>query len=479
MNSAHSHGDTSRPLVVDLDGTLLRTDLLIESFLHLLATHPVDAIRAIGALRHGKAALKARIADQAVLDMGSMPLDTAVCDLIAQRRAAGGQVILASASDARFVQALAGHLGWFDAVFGTEHGENLSGAAKARLLVARYGAGGFDYAGNALVDLHVWEQSHTAYLAGGSNTLAKRLTDTHDSVEILPSAGRGISPYLKAMRPHQWLKNVLVFVPAAAGHTLVEHLPVLILAFLAFSLCAAGVYICNDLLDLSGDRDHPRKQFRSFASGAASPGIGAALAVLVVFAAFALSLLLPWKFGVALFAYFLLTMAYSLYFKRRAVVDVIVLACLYGMRMAAGGYASDTILSHWLAGLAIFLFLSLALVKRCAELVARLKDKGGEISARGYRLDDLPVLEAMAAAAGYNSALVLALYVNSAPEREAYAHPDRLWFLCVLLLAWISRILVLTRRGEMNDDPVVFALRDRWSLFTGALSGVVILAAWL
>ena len=445
-----------RPLVVDLDGTLLKTDLLVESFLHLLACNTREALRALVALRHGKAALKAALAKRAALNVADMPTDPAVLELIAERHAAGGQVVLASASDETYVRAVAEHIGGFDAVMGSRDGVNLSGANKAAALVERYGEGGFDYVGNARADLPIWEKVHTAYLARS---------------------------YLRAMRPHQWLKNLLVFAPAAAGHTLFGHVGVLLVAFLAFSLCASSVYITNDLLDLAGDRAHPRKRYRPFASGDVPALGGALLAGALLLAGFGLAAALPGDFVWVMGAYYLLTSAYSFYLKRKPVVDVITLACLYGLRMIAGGHASHTPLSLWMEALAIFIFLSLALLKRSAELVSRLQagraDTTAEIAGRGYMLADLPVIEAMSAAAGYNAVLVLALYINTAQERAAYAHPDRLFFLCVLLLSWISRMLVITRRGWMNDDPIVFAVRDKWSQVIGLACAAVVFAATL
>lgn len=472
-------GEAVRPLVVDLDGTLIKSDMLVESFLHLSAKAPVRALKAVGKLAEGKAALKARLADEAVLDVATMPVNAAVSAVIEERRSQGGKIILASAADLRYVKQLAEHLGWFDDVLGTQDGHNLSGRAKAASLVETYGEGGFDYIGNSTVDLHVWKSAHTAYLAGGSTSLAQKLRKQHSNVVVLDHDSGGLRPYLQAMRPHQWLKNILVFVPSAAGHTMLHDIVPLLIAFFSFSLCASSVYITNDLLDLAGDRDHPRKRFRPFASGAASATIGIFLAMGLFLFAFIMAIALPIRFLEALGGYYLLTSAYSFFLKRKAVVDVITLACLYGMRIVAGGYASGTALSQWLEALAVFLFLSLALVKRCAELVPRIQSGKGEIVGRGYRLADLPVLESMAAAAGYNSALVLALYINFASQTSGYNHPNRLWLLCVMLLAWISRVLLVTRRGEMHDDPIVYAIRDKWSIILGFCSGLVVISAIL
>ena len=476
-------GAEVRPLVVDLDGTLLKTDLLVESFLHLLACNSRAALRSLGALRHGKAALKAALAQRAALNVETMPTDPAVLELITERRAAGGQVVLASASDESYVQAVADHIGGFDLVVGSKDGHNLSGPHKAAALVECFGEGGFDYVGNARADLPIWEKVHTAYLAGGSRSLARALKSRHTNAQVLAYEGGGPRSYLKAMRPHQWLKNLLVFAPAAAGHALFAHIGALMVAFVAFSLCASSVYITNDLLDLAGDRAHPRKRYRPFASGDVPAVSGIFMAAGLLLASFGLGAALPGDFVWVMGAYYLLTTAYTFYLKRKPVVDVITLAVLYGLRMVAGGHASHTPLSLWMEALAIFIFLSLALLKRSAELVSRVQagraDTTAEIAGRGYMLADLPVIEAMSAAAGYNAVLVLALYINTAQQRGAYAHPDRLFFLCVLLLSWISRMLVITRRGWMNDDPIVFAVRDKWSQVIGAACAAVIVAATL
>ena len=480
MQSDDAFGQqTGIPLVVDLDGTLIRTDLLVESFLSLLAHRPLSALAALFMLFHGKAAFKAHLAGLVDLQLHSLPLDPAVVALIERARADGRPVYLASASDSRYVTGLADHLGWFDGVIGSTRDLNLAGPAKADALVARFGARGFDYVGNSPVDMAVWKHSAACLMAGGSGRLARSLRRMRPDAVILDHRAGGIAAYAKALRPHQWLKNILVFVPATAGHVLLQELPDLLVAFLAFSLCASSVYITNDLLDLPGDRDHARKRNRPFASGAVPASHGAAMAIVLLILAFSIAATLSLAFVLSLAVYMVVTSTYSLYLKRKPVIDVIILACLYGMRIVAGGYASGTVLSPWLVGFGIFLFLSLALVKRCAELVDRINSDKGDPAGRGYQLGDLPVLESMAAAAGYNAALVLAIYINSAPERLFYSHPGRLWLLIIVLIAWISRILVLTRRGHMNEDPVIFAVRDRWSLVLAALSGLVLIAASL
>lgn len=473
-------GATSRapPLVVDLDGTLIRSDLLVESYLSLLGADPRVALLTLGALRHGKAAFKARIADAALVDVATLPFDEEVLALVRAARAEGREVHLASASDHRYVAAVAEHLGLFDSAEGSRDGRNLSGAGKADRLCARFGERGFDYVGDAAVDCAVWSRARAGYAVAPSGSLRRRLTREQLAVEPLGERGGVARALLKAMRPHQWLKNLLVFAPMAAGH---DFTPLsaarAVAAFVAFSLVASSVYLLNDLLDLKSDREHARKRLRPFASGRAPLLHGALLAPALLLFGAAIAVALPWKFGAALAGYYALTIAYSFWLKRVMTVDVITLACLYGARLVAGGYATDTPLSPWLEALAVFLFLSLALVKRAGELADRIAAGRGDPAGRGYRLGDLPMVEGMAAASGYVAVLVLALYFNSAAVGALYAKPHRLWLICVVVLYWVSRMLMKAHRGEMHDDPIVFAVRDRASQLCGVIAAGALVAA--
>jgi 4-hydroxybenzoate polyprenyltransferase len=267
---------------------------------------------------------------------------------------------------------------------------------------------------------------------------------------------------MRTLRAHQWLKNLLVFAPALAAHR-PDALPTGILAFISFSLCASSMYILNDLVDLRNDRAHPRKRLRSFAAGRIPIVHGVALVPVLLLGSLLVTLFLPAEFALVVTTYFILTCAYSLDLKRRMLVDVVALACLYGSRLLAGSSATGIPLSPWLLAFALFLFFSLALVKRCAELVDNLEKGKGDPKGRGYRLDDLQILGSMATASGYVSVLVLALYINSDAVSKLYPHPDRLWLNCILLLFWVSRMIMITHRGGMRDDPLVFAATDRVS----------------
>jgi len=286
--------------------------------------------------------------------------------------------------------------------------------------------------------------------------------------------GTRLPALVRALRPHQWAKNVLVFVPLAGAHRLGEgeRLRSVALAFAAFSLTASAVYVLNDLADLASDRLHPRKRSRPFASGALAPGVGKALVPALLAGAVAVALSLPHLFGLVLLGYWLATLAYSWGLKRRPVLDVLLLASLYTARLYAGGAASGVPVSEWLATFSMFLFLSLAFLKRAVELAGGPVAPGG----RGYRAEDRGPIFAMGIGSGYLSVLVLALFVSSQETTRLYSHPVRLWLLCPLLLYWVSRVWLLARRGELDDDPVLFALRDPASW------AVVVLAAgvvWL
>ena len=283
--------------------------------------------------------------------------------------------------------------------------------------------------------------------------------------------------YLRAIRVHQWVKNLLVFVPSLAAHRLGPDWPYAVLAFASFSLCASSVYVLNDLVDLDDDRSHPEKRHRPFASGLLPLRHGRILVPALFLASLALAAGEPIAFVVVLSCYFAVTLAYTFWLKRWMIVDVVVLTCLFGARLAAGSAAMSVPLSPWLLAFSFFLFLSLALTKRCTELIHRIAAGGANAPCRGYLPTDLPVLQGMAAAAGYVAVLVLALYINSPTVAELYRRPQLLWLICVILLTWISRILVLTHRGEMHDDPVVFATIDPVSLASIGLAGAILVAA--
>lgn len=467
------------PICVDLDGSLIHSDLLLESFLLLLKRNPLYVFLIPVWLLKGKAVLKAEIAKRVDLNAAVLPYTQSFVVWLRERRTLGHPIWLCTASDQRLAQRVADHLGCFDGVLASDGVTNLSGRRKAQALVDRFGEKGFDYCGNHAVDLAVWAHARQAVVVNASAALAKRAAQVSVVAETFPFAGGGIKAWLKALRVHQWAKNALIFVPVAAAHKLTDVTVVwqALLAFVAFSLCASSVYLLNDLLDLESDRAHHSKCHRPFASGRLNLLHGLLLAPLLLLGAFALSwtgVSLP--FVGVLVVYYVVTLAYSFGLKRVVMIDVLTLAGLYTVRIVAGAAATDIPLSFWLLMFSIFIFLSLAIVKRYAELYV-MREKGKlSASGRGYHVEDLSLLQNLGSASGYLSILVLALYVNSPEISVMYRHPKVVWFLVPVMLYWVSRIWVETHRGNMHDDPLVYALKDRVSLLTGAVAAVVL---WL
>ncbi len=459
------------PLAVDLDGTLIHTDLLHESALQLVRQRPLLALALPQWLAGGKALLKRMIAERAELDAATLPYNEALLERIRAERAQGRRVLLVTASDQRYADAVAAHLGLFDEAIGSDGLINLSGRRKAERLVQRFGAKGFDYVGNSRDDLPVWRQARRAIVVNAGAGLRRQAQALTEVETELPPPRPGAGTWLRAMRPHQWLKNLLVLLPLAGAHRLGEAamLGQTLVAFAAFSLCASAVYVLNDLLDLQSDRAHPRKRQRPFAAGQLSVPQGLAMAALLLLGAGVLAARSPPAFAACLASYFGLTLLYSLWLKRRVLVDCITLGLLYTLRIVAGWLATGLTSSFWLLSFSLFLFLSLAFVKRYSELMAYARLGRTDAHGRGYQTGDLPLVQTMGVAAAFSSALVLALYINGDTVRLLYAHPEWLWLTVPIHLYWISRMWMKAQRAVMDDDPVVFALRDRYSLACGAM----------
>lgn len=467
------------PLCVDLDGTLIKSDILIESFFALIKRNPLLALLVPLWLLKGKAHLKQQIAARTELDVSTLPFHSDFLEYLRGQHGDGRRLILATASNGKFAEQVAAYLGLFEAVLASDESTNLSANKKLRRLREHYGDKLFDYAGNARADLKIWPHARKAILVNpetGVQAAAQRIGNVEHCFD-----DRRATPgnYLRALRPHQWSKNVLVFVPLLASHQIGN--PFLLwsatLAFLAFSLCASSVYLINDLLDLPADRRHARKKHRPFASGAIPLLNGALLIPLLLVAAFGIALLLPAEFLLLLTGYFILTATYSLWLKSKVLFDVMVLAGLYTLRIIAGAAAISVEPSFWLLAFSMFLFLSLAMVKRYTELDG-LKESGrASIRERGYQAADLHTLNSLGSSSGYLAVLVLALYINSDDVTRIYRHPQLIWLLCPILLYWVSRLWLAAARGKMHDDPVVFAFRDNVSRWIALMAVVIVVLA--
>jgi 4-hydroxybenzoate polyprenyltransferase len=467
------------PLCVDLDGTLIRSDLLFESALLLIKSNPFFILRMVVWLLHGKAALKAEIAARVVLNAASLPYNTQFVEWLKLEHQSGRSLWLCTATHSTLAERVAEYLGIFDGVLASDAQSNLAGGAKAQRLVERFGERGFDYCGNERRDLAVWSHANGAIVVAAGAPLERAAAGVTSVLRAFPSQARFLRAAIRALRPHQWVKNALIVVPllAAHGSRNAHSLTAVLLAVVAFCACASSVYILNDLLDLEADRAHQRKRKRPFASGDLSIAAGLGLFPVLLALGVVISLLLPVKFQLVFAGYYALTCAYSFWLKGRAIVDALALAGLYTIRVIAGAAAANVPLSFWLLLFSVFLFLSLAFVKRYAELDALRRRQGLRAAGRGYHVEDLAVLQSLGCAAGYLSVLVLALYINSPEVSALYARPKLIWLLCVLVLYWISRVWMKAQRGEMHDDPVVFALKDRPSLVVGVLALITTMAA--
>lgn len=466
------------PICVDLDGSLIHSDLLLESFLLLIKRNPLYLFLVPLWLLRGKAMLKAEIAKRVKLNGAALPYTQAFVAWLKQQKQQGRAIWLCTASDVTLAQAVADHLQCFDGVLASDGHTNLSGANKAQALIQRFGDKGFDYCGNHRVDLAVWQHARQAIVVNGSAQLVQQAGRVSQVSQTFDAPAVGLKAWSKALRVHQWAKNALIFVPLAAAHKLTDAGAVMesLLAFVAFSLCASSVYLLNDMLDLEADRAHHSKSKRPFASGQLSLLFGLLAAPVLLLAAATLCWVLPAPFMAVLAIYYVVTLAYSFWLKRLVMIDVLALAGLYTVRIVAGAAATAVPLSFWLLMFSIFIFLSLAIVKRYAELYV-MREKGKlTASGRGYQVADLSLLQNLGTVSGYLSILVLALYMNSPEISTMYRHPKMVWFLVPVMLYWVSRIWMETHRGNMHDDPLVYAMKDRTSLLTG-LAAVAVL--WL
>jgi len=469
------------PLCVDLDGTLIRSDLLLESLLLLLKRNPLYLFAAVLWLfRRGKAGLKEQIAARVTLNPAALPYNTELLAWIQTERDSGREVWLCTAANERLATQVAQHLKLFDGVMASDARNNLAGQHKADQLVERFGRGEFDYCGNERRDMAIWRCARAAIVVNGSGALERDARAQVAVTKVFPTAGASAArAVLRALRPHQWAKNVLILVPLLAAHRIgdLQSLGYALAALVAFCLCASSVYLLNDMFDLEADRGHPRKSKRPFAAGDLSITTGLALAPLLLGIAALVAAFLPGKFQLSLAAYYVLTFGYSIKLKRMLLVDAVALAGLYTLRIIAGAGAVTVALSFWLLLFSVFLFLSLAFVKRYAELDSLRRQQKLQALGRGYRVEDLAVLQNFGTAAGYLSVLVLALYINSPEIQSLYSRPKAIWMLCVLMLYWVSRVWMTAHRGGMHDDPVVYALRDRVSLGIGLVAAITVAIA--
>jgi len=476
MSDAHS---TAVPLCVDLDGTLLKTDSTWEAVALLMKHKPLLGLLLPVWRMKGKAHLKEKLMEHVAMDIQTLPFNQPFLEFLKTEHAQGRTIVLVTGAARSVALAVQEHLPLFSEVIATGEGINLTGKRKAAALVKRYGEKGFDYVGNSLVDLLVWPYARHAIVVNAPASVHRKAGKAGNVERAFDDRPSVVRAFFRAIRPHQWMKNVLIFVPLVTSHQLADG-PVVAracLAFVSFCLCTSSVYLLNDLFDLTADRGHPRKRFRPLASGDLSISFAMAAVPVLLLAGLGLSTVLPPLFTLVLICYFVTTLAYSFYIKQLVLIDVMVLAGLYTIRIIAGHAATSVPYSLWLLMFSMFFFLSLALVKRYSELEVVLRENRSAIAGRGYRVGDREQVGILGSASGYIAALILALYITSESVIPLYTKPYLLWLIIPLILYWVSRIWLLAHRGEVHDDPVVFALKDRVSYGVGLLIVAVLILA--
>jgi 4-hydroxybenzoate polyprenyltransferase len=470
---------TAFPLCIDLDGTLVPGDLLFEALVQLIKRNTLYLFLIPFWVFRGRNAFAAEVARRTTLAPEALPYNRGLVDWIGSQRKLGRAIWLCTAWDERLAGSVCAHLGLFDGVLIGGSRSNSAETAVASVLVERFGERGFDYCGRGRHHLGIWRYARNAVLVEAGPSLIREVARSTAITRTFPRRHSRLRVLLRALRPYQWVKNVLVLVPLCAAHRVSDPtvLEKALLASLAFCLCASSVYVLNDILDLEADRKHARKSMRPFASGDLSLGIGFALALVLLAATVLVTRVLSPGFQIAMSIYYTLTVAYSCALKRFVLIDVLILTGLYTLRIIAGTAAAGVPFSFWLLLFSIFLFLSLALVKRFAELDSLRRQRQLKAVGRGYETEDLSVLQSLGSSAGYSSVLVLALYINSPDIAVLYRRPQLIWLLCMLMLYWVSHVWMAAQRGLMHDDPLVFALKDRMSQATGLLASVTILIA--
>ena len=467
------------PLCVDLDGTLVKSDTLVDSLLVLIRTRPGLLLKLPGRLVHGKAAFKAYVSESISLDVAHLPYNRRLLQFLHGERARGRAIYLATGADLALARRVAAHLGLFTGVLGSDGATNLTGSKKLDSLRGRLDSGAFDYIGNDTPDLPLLAHANVPMVANPSLGLRMRLgargiRPANQFLERRPALGS----LLKAVRLHQWAKNLLIFVPLILSHALgTGKLLTALGAFCCFSLTASAAYIVNDLLDIEADRRHPHKRLRPFASGDLPAFTGIGIVVVFLLVGLLGGQFLPGGFYGWLLVYLATTLAYSTILKRIALVDVLALSGLYILRLLAGGAATLTPISHWLAGFSMFLFLSLAIVKRFAELENLRASSSTPKNGRGYLLADMEQMRAFGTASAYAAVVVFAIYISGIDVVKLYRQPRLLWLIVPLMILWLNRVWLLASRGELDEDPVAFALSDWMSLLIGAAVAVIALLA--
>ncbi|MDT3740591.1 MAG: UbiA family prenyltransferase [Candidatus Kapabacteria bacterium] len=469
------------PLCVDLDGTLLKTDLLYESVIYLLKKNFFYIFLLPVWILKGRYFLKFKLLEYVSPTISSMPFNDDVIEFVKSEREKGRKIVLVTASAQPLADKAADFTGLFDEVLASKDGTNLLGSEKAKLLKEKYGYKKFDYIGDSPKDLQVWENSDIAHIVSTDKSLIAAVNKTTKTGRIFQHKVNKLKVIIKQIRVHQWIKNLLIFLPPLLAHKIIigDYISA-IWAFFAFSFIASGIYVINDLADIESDRNHSGKKNRPAASGQISILACIKLIPLLLIAGFVISLLtLDMEFTLILLAYMIITIMYSFKLKKIYLLDMITLSMLYSIRLISGGIASDTILSPWLFSFSLFIFLSMGAMKRYTELLVLSVDNKTKTRGRDYYVEDIPLITTIGISAGIVSTLIFTLYIDNPDVMVLYNTPFYLYFITPVVLYWILRMWFITHRGLMNDDPIVFALKDKVSYIVAVIIFVIAYGATL
>lgn len=461
------------PLIVDLDGTLIKTDIMYELILAAVRHHPLKVWQLPLWPLKGIANFKRKLAQLSEIDASSLPYRADILAHLKEEQLAGRPIILSTATDMIVAKRVAEHVGLFSDVLASDGKTNLSGPHKASALTKKFGHRGFDYIGDHKRDLPVWKVARYSLLASARSGSRKNLERSVEFHKIISDPNTFLKDVFLLIRPYQWIKNTLVIAPLILAHKFTDSQPWIYagIAFASFSATASALYVANDLFDLASDRLHKTKRNRALAAGRISLPEGIFLSAILLAIGIGLSFLLPVGYTAVLTIYIILVTLYSWLLKRIPIVDVVILASFYVIRLLAGSQATATPVSFWLLAFSLFFCLSLALIKRTAELVNSKSAPG-----RGYSISDIPSLTTSGIVSGYVSVLVLALYINNPHTTALYSNPLWLWISVPVLLYWFTRAWLLVQRGQINEDPIIAASKDIPSYATATL---IILSAFL
>lgn len=466
------------PLCVDLDGTFLLTDSLLESILGAIKLKPIVLLLIPFWLLKGRANLKSQITKFFIPNVETLPINDEVLKFITEQKLKNRKIILTTATNIKVAENIVNNYAVFDEFFASSNENNLRASNKANFLIEKFGEKQFDYIGNSFDDLKVWQFSNNAILVNPSKNLVKKVQRINQNIVSISLNKTTFYDYIQQIRIHQWLKNILIFLPFLLAHKInLQNLINSTLAFIAFSFIASFVYIINDLFDLESDRRHPTKKYRPLACGKISISKAFFISLILFIAGSVISIkFLNIYFISTLAIYLFITTIYTFYVKRIVILDIITLSLLYTIRLIAGGVSTYIEVSEWLLGFSLFFFLSLATMKRYTELLIINEQNKTKTSGRGYSIKDISLIRTIGLSTGYLSVLIFSLYLNSFKVISLYKNPKILWLITLSLLYWISRLWLISHRGEMNDDPIIFIAKDKISYFIGII--IIILMIW-